>query len=84
MRVGCERAKEEVELLEMEKRAAAGGMLGGTEQGTESRACRLCASILARIRTLAQHQRHATLRARGLSIADGYETDAAVRAHVNA
>ncbi|KAJ7306870.1 hypothetical protein DFH08DRAFT_944689 [Mycena albidolilacea] len=27
----CERAKEEVELLEMEKRAAAGGRLGGTE-----------------------------------------------------
>jgi hypothetical protein len=59
MRVGCERAKEEVELLEMEKRAAAGGMLGGTE----SRACRSCTSILARIRALAQHQKNATLPA---------------------
>jgi hypothetical protein len=51
MRVGCERAEEQVELLEMEKRAAAGGMLGGTE----SRGCRSCTSILARIRALAQH-----------------------------
>ncbi|KAJ7797456.1 hypothetical protein B0H14DRAFT_57275 [Mycena olivaceomarginata] len=46
MRVGCEHAKEEVKLSEMEKRAAAGGTLGGTE----SRAWRSCASILARIR----------------------------------
>jgi hypothetical protein len=72
----CERAKEEVELLEMEKRTAASGMLGGTK----SRACGSYASILAGIRALAQHQRNATLPAllvrEGVSIADGYETDA--------
>jgi hypothetical protein len=70
MRVGCERAKKEVELVEM-----AGGMLGGTE----SRTCRSCGSIVARICTLAQHQRNATLPAgvvrEDVSIADGYETD---------
>ncbi|KAJ6528161.1 hypothetical protein B0H19DRAFT_1083687 [Mycena capillaripes] len=51
------RVKEEVELLEKGSRRRRAGWRGGTE----SRACRSCASIVVRIRALAQHQRNATL-----------------------
>jgi hypothetical protein len=66
-----QRAKEEVELLEKGSRWRRAGWWGGTER----RACRWCASIVARIRMLAQHQRNATVPAgivrEGVPIADG-------------
>ncbi|KAJ7303108.1 hypothetical protein DFH08DRAFT_825957 [Mycena albidolilacea] len=77
------RAKEEVELPEKGSRRRRAGWWGSTE----SRACRSWASIVARIRTLAQHQRNATLPTgvcEGTSIVGGCGTDVAVRAHVHA
>ncbi|KAJ7938602.1 hypothetical protein B0H13DRAFT_2563136 [Mycena leptocephala] len=59
MRVRRQSAKKEVKLLEKGSRRRRAGWWGGTG----SRACRSCASIVARIRTLAQHQRNAILPA---------------------